>query len=361
MASDPYFNYVTLLLRGYDSDGVTALTDESLSPKTSSRTGTTAQISTAQSLFNGSSIFTDGRAGSYFTFPDEIDLEFEAGDFTIEFRVHMTDVTTSQQGLLTKSGPASYGAFAFYAGAGGAITLDSSSNGGAWDIASGKAVGTCTAGVWHAVALTRSGTTFRTYFDGTKVSEWTSASGLHNGTHDVFIGSFGGNSTYSAVDTYFAEIRFTKGYARYTGTSYTVATESFAPYTLAGNIYEDFDITDWNVAAYRCSDGVKLDLVVSTDGTYSVIAGGVEPYNIMLSPKIDYSWSASKVAVSGDYVVAANPDTTPHIWKCTTGGTTHATTEPTWNLSGTTSDGTVTWTYLAPLVNPVVLGPKVPT
>ena len=36
------------------------------------------------------------------------------------------------------------------------------------------------------------------------------------------------------------------------------------------------------------------------------------------------------------------------------------TTEPIWNLTGTTVDNNVTWTYIAPLVDPVTIGPKIP-
>lgn len=36
-------------------------------------------------------------------------------------------------------------------------------------------------------------------------------------------------------------------------------------------------------------------------------------------------------------------------------------TEPTWPTSGTVTDGTVVWTYIEKLTDPISLGPKVPS
>lgn len=131
--------------------------------------------------------------------------------------------------------------------------------------------------------------------------------------------------------------------------------------SLAGNITESLAITDWRVSVLNCNTHLLEATSINTSTTYSIGLSTAEPCLIMIAPKIDYQWSVGKVTTSGDFVVAVSPDTTPHLWKCTTAGTTHATTEPTWNLSSTTTDNTTTWTYVGKLVNPVTIGPKIPS
>lgn len=138
--------------------------------------------------------------------------------------------------------------------------------------------------------------------------------------------------------------------------------------TLSGNIVESLPITNWRVTASDCTTGVIVGTNIingtTTTGeggtTYSIICNTPNPCNIICSPKIDYVWSVAKTAISGDYVISTNPESLPHIWKCTTGGITGG-TEPTWSLSGTTTDNTVTWTYIAPLTDPISIGPKIPS
>lgn len=132
--------------------------------------------------------------------------------------------------------------------------------------------------------------------------------------------------------------------------------------TLSGSIIESLPITDWHIVANRCADGAMVGHGFSSGSTYSVETITLEACNITLAPKINYAWSAAKVAVVGDYVVAVNPDATPYLWKCTsvTGDAKTGANQPAWNLSGTTTDGNVTWTYVGPLIDPLTLGPKIP-
>jgi hypothetical protein len=58
------------------------------------------------------------------------------------------------------------------------------------------------------------------------------------------------------------------------------------------------------------------------------------------------AWVAATAKALGDMVVPTAGKENGFRYECTTAGTTHATTEPTWNLTegGTTTDNTVTWT-----------------
>lgn len=60
------------------------------------------------------------------------------------------------------------------------------------------------------------------------------------------------------------------------------------------------------------------------------------------------TWAAATAYTLGDVV---KPTTyASHAYKCTTAGTSHATTEPTWGTTngGTTADNTVVWTCFDP-------------
>lgn len=87
----------------------------------------------------------------------------------------------------------------------------------------------------------------------------------------------------------------------------------------------------------------------STDDTVQLQANsdpGVD--NITLTPTDTLADWATATAYSLDDLVEP---TTPngYVYKCTTAGTSHASTEPTWPTSGigtTVSDGTVVWTFM---------------
>jgi hypothetical protein len=71
--------------------------------------------------------------------------------------------------------------------------------------------------------------------------------------------------------------------------------------------------------------------------------------NITLTPTDTVaSWAAATAYVLGDIVEPTTPNT--YRYKCTTAGTSHASTEPTWPttpIGSTVTDGTVTWTLVS--------------
>jgi hypothetical protein len=131
---------------------------------------------------------------------------------------------------------------------------------------------------------------------------------------------------------------------------------------ITGNIIESLPITDWHVVASRCADGVLMGSAFVSGATYDIDIITLEPCNITLSPRIDYAWSAAKVAAVGDYMVPSNPDAVSHLFRCdsVTGDAKTGEDQPAFNLSGTTADNNVTWAYVALLVDPITLGPKIP-
>lgn len=80
--SDPHFDKVSLLLHMDGVDGSTTFTDSSATPKVATVNGN-AKISTAQSKFGGSSAFFDG-SDDDLTYASVADFGFGLGDWTWE-------------------------------------------------------------------------------------------------------------------------------------------------------------------------------------------------------------------------------------------------------------------------------------
>jgi len=83
-------NDVSLLLKMNGSNGSTSFIDSSKNNITVTAFGN-AQISTAQSKFDGSSAYLDGTGGTYITASNA--ASFETGDFTVEAWIYPTDNT----------------------------------------------------------------------------------------------------------------------------------------------------------------------------------------------------------------------------------------------------------------------------
>jgi hypothetical protein len=121
---------------------------------------------------------------------------------------------------------------------------------------------------------------------------------------------------------------------------------------ISGNISETSGITTWRVSAAMCSDNSSAGTTTSTGTTYSLTTTQTGAALVSITPKIDYVWSAGKVAVVGDFVVPTDIASAGYLYVCTTAGTTN-TVEPFWISSGTIADNSVVWTFVDRLVNPI--------
>lgn len=210
--NDPNFANVVSLIHFDGPNGSTTITDQkshawtALSP---------AEISTTQSKFGGSSAkFTAGSGSLVQTSMGSADWNFGTGAFTIEMQAYFTAsgrgylfdlnsnvctfIITPSSGLIEIYGPGSYVI-----------------NAGSTPFNTGQ---------WYAIALTRSGNTWRVFVDGVLyVSATDSRSWGSSGTNMII----GGDAGLSAVtDGYLDEWRVTKGVARYTS-NYVPQTAPF--------------------------------------------------------------------------------------------------------------------------------------
>lgn len=218
-ASDPFFSSVECLLHFDGSDGSTTFTDSSKNNLTILWAGN-AQIDTAHSKFGGASCLLDNAS---YIYNDAHATAFDLpGDFTIEFFIRPAAQTGSQP----------YGIVDFRTSNGGhePVFFRGSDNRVHFWIADGdRAIGpVMTNGQWYHVAMTRSGSTVRFFFDGVQQgSNFSNSTAFSNGrlTIGVFVNDRS-TSTNFHFSGHIDEFRYTKGVARYTS-NFSVPTQPF--------------------------------------------------------------------------------------------------------------------------------------
>ena len=242
---DVHFPKVTALLPLNGSNGGTSATDESNSNATVTFQGSST-TSTAQSKFGGSSLYVPNShpAGVYISGVGST-ITFTA-DFTIEWWVYRVQATTvAGQAIGPIIGSASVSdhsgnylamSLGYLGSAATEALLYSSSNGSSWNVASGVSLGTGSAGTvgqWVHMALTRSGTTWNFYVDGTRTYTGTLGSATLS-TPGTYLTLGKGWDTTANFEAYYSDFRIPQGLARYTEASVTVPTS--AHLTSAGDV-----------------------------------------------------------------------------------------------------------------------------
>lgn len=220
---DPYWsNVVALFLADDQANNSTTITDSS--PVASNPTANgTAKISTSSPKYGPGCIAFDGTTNSYLsTTADSTNFVFGTSDFTIEMWLFFNS-TTQDCSLLDMRPVSTSGSYVTLNAATGAasVNLEWVVNGGATTIATGLA-----ATRWYHLAVARSGSTRKTFIDGTQANSSPDSSNYTcpSGTGRPFIGA---NARLSPVqftlNGKLDDLRITKGAARYTS-SFTPPT-----------------------------------------------------------------------------------------------------------------------------------------
>lgn len=208
MACDPFWNKTVLACHFDGPNGSTTFTDEKGHTLTANGN---AQISAAQSMFGGSSLYLDG-TGDYLSVPPA-DFAFGGGDFTIEAFIRASTVAPAYQAIVDMRNASQqtvptfslFGALPTFYTAGG-IRIQ----GGELSINT----------MYHVALCRKSGST-RLFVDGNQVGS-TYVDANSYGASQVLIGShFDGN----AFNGYIDDLRITKA-ARYTA-PFTPDTSAF--------------------------------------------------------------------------------------------------------------------------------------
>jgi hypothetical protein len=223
---------------------------------------------------------------------------------------------------------------------------------------------TCvSADTWHHIAWVRNGSAVNLYVDG--VSRVSATWSTNYTSTTVAIGSRYHTSPLSYFKGYIQSPRITYS-AVYTA-DFTPPTTPFAPYLygVAGSVTESLAIEDWVVSSHRADTAALLQqATVYQDKTYAVSSAGVlVPVYVACRPRITGKWVANTAYAARAIIAPTDPVTTPYIFKCTTAGTSHGTTEPIWDTTAgnITSDGSAVWTSLGRLPQAILHGPLIPS
>lgn len=206
-----YVGGSTLLLHGNGPDGSTVFVDDV--GKTVTAHGN-ARISTAQSLYNGSSMYFDG-AGSYASIAPAEATEFNFGrsTFAIELAVRLLSMPTSDgwpsswsshMGLVCKGVPGSGSGYNFLIGQTKLIWNDNDS---------ARAHGThgMTPGVWYRLAISLHDGTIRTFVEGQLKGVSTGITTDYTYNQPLLIGTETAEGAW--LHGHIAELRITPGLA----------------------------------------------------------------------------------------------------------------------------------------------------
>jgi hypothetical protein len=211
-ASDPQFNYVTMLLHGDGTNGAQNNTflDSSTNNFTITRNGNTTQGTFTPYGSNWSNYF-DGTSGQFLNAPANAAFNFGTGDFTIEGFVFPTSTSGTRPIVEIRTTGGANG-FALLSQS-GATTLNIFTNSGFV----GASTNSLTTNQWNHVALTRSGNTWTYWINGVSGGSFTNTSTQSDGATTG--PKIGGSSTSGEVWVgYLSNIRIVKGTCLYTST-----------------------------------------------------------------------------------------------------------------------------------------------
>lgn len=235
---DQYWPYTTLLLQGNGTNGAQNNTflDSSSNNFSITRNGNTTQGSFTPYETNGYwSWYLSNATGSYIVAANNSSYVFGTGDFTVECWCFWTNPGTSSETRLMAIGsdyPSSGLGLVIYRGTSDscrARVLGNSTGSTEYIIASSASEW---ANKWVHIAVTRSGSTLRTFLNGTLVTTATNTSDL-NGTNGIQFGRYtGGGDLFTG---YLSNVRLTKGGALYTA-SFTPPTAPITTTVSSGTV-----------------------------------------------------------------------------------------------------------------------------
>ncbi len=220
-------SYTKLLLHSDGTDGSTTFIDET--EKAVTAVGN-AQIDTAQSKFGGASGLFDG-TGDYLSTPDSADWYFGTGDFTIDFWVRFSSLPTSGNYVR------------FFTQASNTTNLTSIfiyNSGSSYDLYLNVAVSdvpilqfaravTVSTNTWYHIALTRNGSNFRLFWNGTQLGDtYVDSDSYPDFTGNVEIGGTIVLTSPGWLNGWIDEFRISKGIARWTA-NFTPPTSAYSP------------------------------------------------------------------------------------------------------------------------------------
>lgn len=203
--NDPQWSQVVALLHLDGTNGSTVFTDQKGHSFTS---GAGAALSTTEKKFGSASLLLNGTS-QYIQCSTSPDWDMGSGDFTIEMWIRPAATISAIVSFYERWNTYGIGMTATATGKLSAFCQNSAGN-----VFVSTGATTISASTWHHIAMTRQGTTLRTFLDGVQEGTATFTGMIEPINEPLSIGYDNSGTRYfnGNID----EIRITKGYARYT-------------------------------------------------------------------------------------------------------------------------------------------------
>lgn len=219
---DYLYDRTSLLLSLNGTNGDITFSDDSINSLIATSHGGAALTNTQVPPLDSqvtTSLSLDGST-KYLTIPSDASLNFGSGDFTIEAWVYFNSLSNDYQGIIANGYNPSWtdGCVSFLVN--GTASSPSSRvriaiNSGGSDVGVSHQT-TFTTGMWHHVAVTRQSSVVRVFYDGIVSSSTSSTSAIVDFSHiTTHIGNSGWDGAPGFMNGYIAQLRATKGVARY--------------------------------------------------------------------------------------------------------------------------------------------------
>lgn len=199
-----------IVLNFNGSNGSTTFTNSGSLTGVTFSTSSGATISTAQSKFGGASLLCSS-GNQWITSTTSASLAHGTGDFTLEFWLFNITLTGSHYFFRTSTGTGTGDGIIMGAGATPVVYIGTS---GSWNIVNGLAMTGMTTGTWQHIAITRSGSTFRGFVDGTQRWTATSSLSIYQSANAFRLGAVN-PSAGLGMNAYMDDFRYTAGYCLY--------------------------------------------------------------------------------------------------------------------------------------------------
>jgi hypothetical protein len=167
--------------------------------------------------------------GDYLSILSGPQLNLVSGDFTIETWFYCTTLTASNQQILNKDGVfnASYSQYGLAVSSAGQLVAALGNGNGLSPTETNYGASTSvTLNVWNHVAMVRTGSTIKVFFNGTQVTSTAQVTAMSDGGKPLLIGYQTSQAAGNYFNGYIQDTRITKGIARYTA-SFSVPTAAF--------------------------------------------------------------------------------------------------------------------------------------
>lgn len=162
------------------------------------------------------SMYFDGN-GDFLTCNASSALNLTSGDFTIECWIYCPSFVQTSGQIFNKDGVinASYVQYSLQVSNAGALTYYLGNGNGLSPTTTSYSGGTITAGVWFHTAITRTGTTIRTFLNGTQITSTTQGTAMSEGNKPLYIGFSNSGPTSDYFSGYINNLRILKGTSLY--------------------------------------------------------------------------------------------------------------------------------------------------